>query len=284
MKGAQMKSKALHSANLLRRACTLGIILFVAMFATNAAALPEPKVTITYSLKTADGGAYWQKISGTPFGLGDAEFVFDTVDSMNQNSPTTEVDVTRADPLAVTIEYTADAPGGNIVDGPVELTQTDFGRTFVLTATGTVVTTIVDTVLSRKGTGTLSGSTITWDNVTAPYLETAAGSSDCVGSFCGLAEPPGGWPQNLGATDRPVVLPDFTVFTNTVFGDEFASDNGTPNDPSDDIDRPDDNATVKDTWYGVEVVPEPGSGISLIAGVLGIAALRRLRERGDASA
>jgi hypothetical protein len=269
-----MNSKALLSTNLLRRACVLGIILSVAMFATNAAALPEPKVTITYSLKTADGGAYWQDLSGTPFGLGDVNFVFDTVDSLDSM-----VNVTRADPLEVTIEYTADAPGGNIVDGPVELTQTDFGRDFVLTATGTVVTTLIDTWLSQKGTGTLSGSaappaTITWDNV---YEETVVGSSNCVGSFCSSA---GTWPKDLGATDRPVVLPDFTVFTNTFFGDEFASDNGTTT-PLDDIPRPDPNATVNDTWYGV---PEPSGEILLFAGVLGLAGLCRLRERGGAFA
>ena len=273
-----MNSKALLSTNLLRRACVLGIIFSVAMLATNAAALPEPKVTITYSLKTADGGAYWQKISLTPGGIGDAEFVFDTDDSMNLNSPITEVDVTRATPLEVTIEYTADSPGGNIVDGPVELTQTDFGRDFVLTATGTVVTTLIDTWLSQKGTGTLSGSTITWDNVTAPYEETVVGSSNCAGSLCDLA---GTWPKDLDATDRPVVLPDFTVFTNTFFGDEFASDNGTTT-PLDDIARPDPNATVNDTWYGV--VPEPSGEILLLAGVLGLAGLCRLRERGGAFA
>jgi hypothetical protein len=257
----------------------LGIILSVAILTTNAEALPEPKVTVTYSLKTIDGGAYWQKISGTPFGIGDAEFVFDTVDSLDP-----KVNVTRATPLVVTIEYTADSPGGNIVDGPVELTQTDFGRDFVLTTGVTVVTTLIDTVLSQKGTGTLSGSTITWDNVVAPYKETVVGSADCVGDLCGLGAPTGGWPQILNATDRAVVLPDFTLFTNTVFADEFASDNGTPNDPSDDINRPDERATVKDTWYGVEVIPEPSGEILLLAGVLGLAGLNRLRERGGASA
>ncbi len=271
-----MNSKALLSTNWLRRACVLGIVSSVAMLATNAEALPEPKVTITYSLKTADGGAYWQKISGTPLGLGDVEFVFDTDDSLDP-----KVNVTRADPLTVTIEYTADAPGGNIVDGPVELTQTDFGRDFVLTTSFTVVTTLIDTVLSQKGTGVLSGSTITWDNATAPYQETVVGTSTCTGSACSLG---GTWPKILDATDRPVVLPTFTVFTNSVFGDEFASDNGTPNDPSDDIDRPDPSATVTDTWYGVEVVPEPSGEVLLLAGVLGLAGLHRLRARGGASA
>ena len=190
---------------------------------------------------------------------------------------------TRADPLEVTIEYTADSMG-NICDGLVELTQTDFGRDFVLTTGFTVVTTLIDTVLSQNGTGNLSGSTITWDNVMVPYEETVVGSADCDGALCGFAVPEGGWPQDLAATDRAVVLPDFTVFMNTVFADEFASDDGTPNDPSDDIDRPDDQATVKDTWYGVEVVPEPSGEILLLAGVLGLAGLCRLRERGGASA
>ena len=274
-----MNWKALLSTSSLRRARMPGIVLSVAVLATNAAALPEPKVTITYSLKTADGGAYWQSITGTPFGLGDVEFVFDEVDSLDP-----KVDVTRADPLVVTIEYTADSPGGNIVDGPVELTQTDFGRDFILTTIGAVVTTVIDTTLSRKGTGTLSGSTITWDNVVAPYLEDVVGWSDCVGSACGLGAPPGGWPRDLDAVDRPVDLPTFTVFTNSVFGDEFASDNGTPGDPSDDIPRPDPTGSeVRETWYGVEVVPEPGGEILLLAGVLGLAGLHRLRERVGAS-
>jgi hypothetical protein len=271
----------------------LGIVLSVAIFTTNAEALPEPKVAITYSLKTADClimpppvrcGAYWQDIAGTPFGLGDAEFVFDTANSMNP-----DVTVIRADPLVVTIEYTLDSPGGIIIDGPVELTQTDFGRDFVLDV-ATTVTTLIDTELFLKGTGTLSGSasppaTITWDN---SYEEAVLGSSDCAGDLCGLAGP---WPQDLSTytppappVGRAVVLPTFTVFANTVFADEFASDNGTPNDPSDDIDRPDANATVNDTWYGVEVVPEPSGEILLLTGVLGLAGLCRLRERGGASA
>jgi hypothetical protein len=269
----------------------LGIILSVAILTTNAEALPEPKVTITYSLKTDDGGAYWQDIRNTPLGAGDVEFVFDTVDSMNPR-----VNVTRATPLAVTIEYTADSPGGNIVDGPVELTQTDFGRDFILTTSflglEAVVTTLIDTVLSQKGTGDLiidaggEEGTITWDNVTAPYEETVVGTSDCVGDLCNVGEPPPVWPRDLDATDRPVVLPTFTVFKNTVFGDEFASDNGTPGDPTDDIDRPDPetSSTVTDTWYGVEVVPEPSGEMLLLAGVLGLAGLSRLRERGGAAA
>ncbi len=275
-----MHTEALFSTSSLRRACMLGIVLSVAILATNAEALPEPKVTITYSLKTVDGGAYWQKISGTPGGFGDAEFVFDTDDSMNQNSPVTEVNVTRATPLEVTIEYTADSPGGNIVDGPVELTETEFERDFILTTSFTVVTTLIDTVLSQIGTGTLSGSTITWDF--GVYKETVQGTSDCDGGGCSLGEPPGGWPRDLDVTDAVVDLPTFTLFTNTVFGDEFASDNGTPNDPSDDILRPDANAEVRDTWYGV--VPEPSGEILLLAGVLGLAGLCRLRERGGASA
>jgi hypothetical protein len=189
---------------------------------------------------------------------------------------------------------------GDIIDGPVELTQTDFGRDFIITTEfvglEAVVTTLIDTELSQIGTGMLSDSasppaTITWDNLVAPYKETVSGSSDCVGDLCSVAMPTGGWPQDLGATDRAVVLPDFTVFTNTVFADEFVSDNGTPGDPFgtpgdplDDIDRPDDQATVTDTWHGVEVVPEPSGEILLLAGVLGLAGLRRLRERGGVSA
>ena len=271
-----MHTETLFSTSSLRRACILGILLSVATLATTAEALPEPKVTITYSLETSEGGAYWQKISGTPLAAGDVEFVCDTAASMDP-----KVNVTRAFPLAVTIEYTADSPGGNIVDGPVELTQTDFGRDFILTTGVTTVTTLIDTVLTQKGTGSLSGSTITWDNVTAPYLETVVGSSDCVGDLCVLA---GTWPKDLGAMDRAVELPTFTVGTDTIFGDKFASDNGTSGDATDDIDRPDPNASVRDTWYGVEVVPEPNGEILLLAGVLGLVGLSRLRERGGASA
>ena len=70
------------------------------------------------------------------------------------------------------------------------------------------MTTVISTKLSQKGTGTLSGSTITWDNVVAPYQESVVGSSDCVGSFCGfgyVAERPD------GINDVP--LPTFTVLT-----------------------------------------------------------------------
>jgi hypothetical protein len=294
-----MKSKALLSTSSLRRACMLGIVLFLAIPITNAEALPDPKVAITYSLKTADClitpdpphcGAYWQNIDA-PIDAGDVEFVFDT-----SNSTEPKVDVTRATPLTVTIEYTTDMDGV-IIDGPVALIQTDFGRDFIITTEAfgltAVVTTEIDTVLSQIGTGMLSGSTITWDNLVAPYKETVGpmSFSNCVGDLCGLAAPTGGWPQDLSTVDefdnqvgRAVVLPEFTVFTDTVFADAFASDNGTPDDPLDDIDRPDDQATVTDTWYGVEVVPEPSGEILLLAGVFGLAGLHRLRERGGASA
>jgi hypothetical protein len=296
-----MHTEALLATSRLRRACMLGIVLSVAIFTTNAEALPEPKVAITYSLKTADCPVideycgYWQMIDA-PIDAGDVEFVFDTSASMEP-----VVDVTRATPLTVTIEYTTNMDG-DIIDGPVYLTQTDFGRDFTITTTflglDAVVTTLIDTQLWQIGTGTLSGSasppaTITWDNVVAPYEETVlAGSvSDCVGGLCDLAAPTGGWPQDLSTVDefdnqvgRAVVLPDFTVFTNTLFADEFVSDNGTPGMHSDDIDRPDDQATVTDTWYGVEVVPEPSGEILLFAGVLGLVGLRRLRERGGVSA
>ena len=69
-------------------------------------------------------------------------------------------------------------------------------------------------------------------------------------------------------------------------GDVFVSDNGTPNDPpgnDDDINRPDPDATVKDTWEGVSL-PEPSGEILLLSGVLGLLGLARLRERGGVSA
>ena len=274
-----MHTDALLSTSSLRRACVLGIVLSVAILTTNAEALPEPKVTITYSLETIDGGAYWQKISGTPSGLGDVEYVVDVVDSGDPS-----VDVFVDNPLLVTIEFTADSPGGNIVDGPVELTDTHFEREFEINASGlSLVHTTISTMLSRKGTGTLSGSTITWDNVVGvnAYQESVIGESTCTGLGCGFVTDP--FPRDLDGIDD-VPLPTFTVFTNTSFGDAFASDNGTPGDPSDDIDRPDADATVKDTWQGVEVVPEPSREILLLAGVLGLAGLSRLRERGGASA
>jgi hypothetical protein len=90
------------------------------------------------------------------------------------------------------------------------------------------------------------------------------------------------FPRDLTAIND-VPLPIFSVLTNSTFGDAFASDGGTPGDPSDDIDRPDLDATVKDTWEGVSL-PEPSSEILLLAGALGIVGLGRLRERGGVSA
>jgi hypothetical protein len=270
-----MHMEALLSTNGLRRACVLGIVLFVAILATNAEALPEPKVTITYSLEALDGGAYWQKISGTPSGLGDAEYVVDVADSGDPN-----VSVYVDNPLLVTIEFTADSPGGNIVDGPVELTDTHFEREFQINSSGlSLVYTTISTVLSRKGTGTLSGSTISWENTVAPYQESVVGDSTCTGFGCLFVTDP--FPRDLtGIFDVP--LPTFSVLTINSFGDAFASDNGTPGDPSDDINRPDADATVKDTWEGV-ALPEPSREILLLAGALGLVGLNRLRERGDAS-
>jgi len=274
-----MNSKDLLSTNSLRLACMLGIVLSAVILATNAEALPEPKVLITYSLETVDGGAYWQDISGTPLGgVGDVYYVMDVVDSLDP-----DVDVLMDNPLVVAIEFTADSPGGNIVDGPVEFLGTHFERDFEIDAGGlTLVRTRISTRLSRRGTGNLSGSTITWDNEVGvnAYQEKVVGWSTCTGIGCGFVEDP--FPRDLsGIFD--VDLPTFSVFTNTTFGDAFASDNGTPTDPLDDIIRPDSDATVRDTWEGVEV-PEPNREILLLAGALGLAGLSRLRERGGASA
>jgi hypothetical protein len=260
------------------------------MQATSAMALPEPKVTIMYSLEAGDGGAYYQLITDTPFGAGDADFVFHFGSSGDP-----KVDVRVASPLLAILEFTADAPGGNIVNGPVELVHTEFEREYVITSSLTVVHNTISTVLSRKGTGTLSGSTITWDNVVAPYQESVVGVATCTPEFwCGFSSAP--WPQILsGIFDVP--LPTFTVLTDTVFGDSFISNNGTPGDGTlgtpgdraDDIDRPDPNAPpppdppdaiVKDTWVAIEV-PEPSGEILLLAGILGLVGLGRLRERGD---
>ncbi len=277
-----MHTEALLSTRSLRRACMLGSVLSVAILATNAEALPEPKVTITYSLKTIDGGAYRQKISDTPLGgVGDVEYVVDVVDSLDVN-----VDVFIDNPLLLAIEFTADSPGGNIVPGPVEITDTHFEREFEIDSGLTVVHTVLSTVLSRTGTGMLSGSTITWDNEEGvnAYQETVVGEGNCSpdpDAFpCSSAGP---WPRDLGGVDE-VPLPDFTVGMISVFGDTFVSDNGTPSDNTDDILRQDDDeAFVVDTWTGMEFIPEPSREMLLLAGVLGLAGLHRLRERGGAS-
>jgi hypothetical protein len=255
----------------------LVIVLSVAILTTNAEALPEPKVTITYSLEAADGGAYRQIIADTPANLGDVNFVVDAVDSGDPN-----VNVIVDNPLRVTIEFTADSPGGNIVDGPVELTDTHFEREFDIDSGLVLANTVLSTVLSRVATGTLSGSTITWDNEVGvnAYQEDVIGEGNCTPeSFCSLA---GDWPRDLSGINE-VPLPTFTVLTNSTFGDAFVSDNGTPSNRSDDIDRPDPDATVTDLWEGVKV-PEPSREILLLAGALGLAGLSRLRERGGASA
>jgi hypothetical protein len=274
-----MNSEALLSTSSLRRACTLGIVLSVAILATNAEALPEPKVLITYSLEAVDGGAYWQDISGTPLGgVGDVHYVMDVVDSLD-----VDVDVLMDNPLVVAIEFTADSPGGNIVDGRVEFLGTHFEREFKIDAGGlTLVHTRISTRLRRRGTGSLSGSTITWDNEEGvnAYQENVYGWATCTGFGCTFVTDP--FPRDLSGTFE-VPLPTFSLLTNTTFGDAFASDNGTPNDPLDDIVRPDPDATVRDTWEGVEV-PEPSREILLFAGALGLVGLSRLRERGGASA
>jgi hypothetical protein len=265
----------------------LSIALSVAMLATSAMALPQPKVSILYSLETADGGGYYQQITDTPLGAGDVDFVFAPGPDNPDPSPDPDPDgddnvaVLVASPMYVVIEFTADAPGGNIVNGPVELAAAYFKREWKIVGL-TTVHTVIDVWLSRKGTGTLSGSTITWDNVVAPYQESAIGLATCTGAFCSFANPP--FPRDLSVIGNDVPLPDFTVLTDSVFADSFISDNGTPGngtlgDRSDDIDRPDDQATVKDTWIGVEV-PEPSREILLLAGALALVGLGRLRERG----
>ena len=276
-----MNSKSLLSTSSLRRACTLGIVLSVAILTTNSQALAQSKVTIIYSLETPDGGAYSQKISDTPLsGAGDVEYVYDLVDSGDVN-----VNVLVASPLLVTILFTADSPGGNIVDGRVELARTDFEREFTLDPSGLAfVHTTISTTLERRAIGDLSGSTITWENgepgKAPPYQESVVGGSTCTGFGCTFVIDP--FPRDLTGIED-VLLPTFSVLTNTSFGDAFASDGGTPGDPSDDIDRPDLDATVKDTWEGVSL-PEPSREILLLAGALGLVGLGRLRERGGVCA
>jgi hypothetical protein len=179
------------------------------------------------------------------------------------------------------MEFTADS-GGNIAPGPVEITDTHFEREFDIDSGAVLVNTVLSTVLSRVGTGMLSGTTITWDNEEGvnAYQETVVGEGNCTpeGLFCDLG---GEWPRDLSGINE-VPLPDFTISPS---GDAFVSDNGTEG-RSDDINRPtpDEGVTVTDTWAGVEVVPEPGREILLLAGALGLVGLRRLRERGCASA
>jgi hypothetical protein len=144
----------------------------------------------------------------------------------------------------------------------------------------------------------LSGSTITWDNV-GVYQESVHGLITCVpdGVFCDLAitdfprimggcnDPPlgdGNPPPDPSEECNDVPLPKFTLHNDSFFGDRFVSDNGTPGN-DDDIDRPDLDATVKDTWEG-KSLPEPSGETLLLAGVLGLAGLARLRERGGAVA
>ena len=79
--------------------------LIVTVLPSNTEALDEPKLSVTYSLEAADGGAYFQQISGTPLAIGDVDYVFDAVDSGDPN-----VDVLVDSPLYVTLEFTADAP------------------------------------------------------------------------------------------------------------------------------------------------------------------------------
>lgn len=268
-----MKMKAPLCVQSILRAGGVAVALSITLAATAAWALPEPKRTVAYSLEVRDGGGYFQQISGTPLELGDVDFVMDTADSLDP-----DVTVTVDTPLTVTIEYTADAPGGNIVDGPVELVDVHFERQFSVDAGGlTLVQTTISTMLERIGTGTLSGSTITWSNSPLPYQEDVIGEATCTGVGCGFVSDP--FPRDLdGIMDVP--LPNFTVMNSgAFFGDSFASDNGTPGDPSDDINRPDVDATVKDTW-----VPEPSGGVLLATGVLGLAAIGRHGRRGPAPA
>jgi hypothetical protein len=256
----------------------LSIASCLAMLATSAMALAQSEVSILYSLETADGGGYHQNVSGTLFGLGNVDFVFDVA---SPNDP--KVTVLGASPLEVIIKFTADSEG-NILDGPVELVHAYFDREWEV-IDGFNITTVHNDILvwlSRKGTGILSGSTITWDNTVAPYQESAIGGATCTRGSCGFSY------RDLSVTNNDVILPDFTLV-----GDSFISDNGTPGDGTpgtkapggdrdDDIDRTldPDEAVVIDTWIGYEV-PEPSREILLLAGALALVGLGRLRERGD---
>jgi hypothetical protein len=262
----------------------LVIVLSVAIFTTNAEALPEPKVTITYSLRVDDGGSYRQEISGTLLGLGDVDYLCAVSEEDPPEQPGPDLDdnvvVFVDDPLLVTLEFTADPETGDIIDGDVEITDTHFERDFDIDSGLVLVNTVLSTVLSRVGTGELSGSTITWDNVEGvnAYQETVVGEAICTGGLCPFET------KDVGGVNE-VVLPDFTVGMISVFGDTFVSDHGTPSDNTDDILRQDDDeAFVVDTWTGMEFVPEPSREVLLLAGVLGLAGLTRLRERGGVSA
>jgi len=251
-----------------------------------ARALEAPKVVVTYSLDRQDDGLFVENVTGTPLGLGDQRFVMDTADDESDGA-----DVLTDSPQVVTIEYTADPATGAIVDGPVELVDIEFEHEFQVDAIGGVARTESDLSvrLGREAVGVLAGSTITWDN-DVPFQLATTGQTICTPvllpegeTVCDLAAPPGGWPRVEDGAPEDKPLPLFTVSADAVFGDRFASDNGTPADELDDIlQNQDSQATTIVTWHGAEidrvVVPEPTGGALAAAALAGLAALSRRRR------
>lgn len=257
-----------------------------------ASALPEPKVTITYSAVVADGGEYWFELTATPLATFDhrarlcagCDMYTGTVDDLVVNAPDDE--------LHFVIEYTSDAMG-NILDGPVELVDAYFYQNYAVEGSNILGSAVIGTDLAiglaENGTGSLSGSTITWD--TDSYWAYTLGEVDCTGGLCALAGPwpvvadPDAIPSNDPDDDNPtpVDLPTFTVFSNVDEADFVVSDNGTPGDFTDDLVAvdPGGSGTAYNTWYGQEVdrVPEPGSLVLLGSGVLGLMVISRRTRR-----
>ncbi len=237
---------------------------------------------IEYSLECDQGGAYIQIVTDTPLGLGNQTFHVCVADDRSEDA-----DVLTDTPQVGTVEYTADPITQEIVDGPVELVDSETRQVFEVFAIGGAATTHSDltSVAVRGAIGTLAGNVVTWDN-SVPFQSLTLGCTDCFGSpvICSLAAPPGGWPRCEPdiPLDRPLPL---WGITDGPLGRAtgFAADNLTPEDPTDDIlASMDAQATTYSTWIGVETrrtfVPESGEGALLASALAGLLGIRRLRS------
>ena len=256
-----------------------------------ASAQPNYYMYITYSAAVADGGAYWFELTGTPLATFDHRGRVCAGCEM-WTGPVNYVTVYAPDDqLYFEIRYTSDS-AGNILDGPVELEDSYFYQKYDVSGTNGFGTGIINTDLvvglAQKGTGTLSGSTITWD--TDSYWIYSLGQVDCTPGFPDLCVYAGPWPVVADPDADPnddnpqaLNLPTFTVSSNVDQADYVASDNGTPGDTTDDIVAVDPGGagTAYNTWYGQEIdrVPEPASAILLGSGILGLMALSRRQRR-----
>ncbi len=253
----------------------------VLLLASGAQALEPPKVVVTYSMDCEDGGKLVQTITDTPLGLGNQAFRICVGDDGSDDANVLTND------HVVEIEYTADPNTQAIVDGPVEMITTDFAHSFQVFAINGASTTLSDLVVSlhRESAGTLAGTLITWDQGANAYQSMTTGQTDCAGNavICSLAAPPGGWPRVEDGLPKDRPIPLTTVTNGTNRAEEFLADNLTPGDVTDDIlTNMDSQATVYNTWHGVETsrvfVPEPGEIALLAAGfgaLFGVGAVRR---------